>query len=461
MLMRLRELRAGLRRWRILRDQLAGFRRHAQLDRAAFEADRLVRFRRHLEFAQQHSPYYREVLAAHGVDVATATPADVPVLTKQVLRERFDDIVTDRRITAAGILEFLEQSSDPRDLFLGEYRVLHTSGTSGQRVYLAFSERDWVRAMAQFLRPEFRPPPGRWLRPYRIAYYGSTRGHYGGISMATPFGGSGLRHVVDMRAFEIDAPLSETLPELDRFQPDFLIGFVSALKSLADAQLAGRLAIAPRAVHGGGEAMTAADAAVLRPAFGGDIRNNYGCNEHLMMGLSTPDGSRIVVYDDDLILEIADDHVLVTNLYNETLPLFRHRIDDFVRRAPADDPRFPYLALEGIVGRAEMTLMLRNDDGVVEALLPYSFIGLYVPDVVGFQARIDADAAFTLRVRVDPAVGADRQAAALAAIGGKVRNLLDGKRMRGVALAVEEVDALVPDARTGKFKVIVDARAAH
>lgn len=459
--MRLRDIGAGLRRGRILRAKLAEFERHARLTRAGFEADRLVRFRRHLAFAQQRSPYYAEVLRAHGVDVATATPADVPVLTKQVLRERFDDIVTDRRITMAGILEFLARSSDPRDLFLGEFRVLHTSGTSGQRVYLAFSESDWVRGMAQFLRPEFRPPPGRPLRPYRIAYFGSTRGHYGGISMATPLGGDALRHVVDIRTYEIDAPLSDTLPQLNRFQPDFLLGFVSALKSLAEAQLAGRLAIAPRAVHGGGEAMSGSDAAVLRQAFGGDIRNNYGCNEHLMMGLSTPDGGRIVVYDDDLVLEIGDDHVLVTNLYNETLPLFRYRIDDFLRRAPVDDPRFPYLALEGVVGRAEMTLMLRNDDGVVEALLPYSFIGLYVPDVLGFQARIGADAALTLRVRVDPAVDAGRRATALAAIGAKVRGLLDGKRMRGVALAVVEVDALEPDARTGKFKVIVDARTAR
>jgi phenylacetate-coenzyme A ligase PaaK-like adenylate-forming protein len=268
-----------------------------------------------------------------------------------------------------------------------------------------------------------------------------------------------VRFVVRAHLFEVDEPLAQTLAELDRFRPDFLVGYVAALRVLAEAQLEGRLALAPRAVHGGGEAMTAADAALLRRAFGGDVRNNYGCTEHLMMGLSTPDGGRMVVYDDDLVFEIRDDHCLVTNLYNETLPLFRYRIDDVVRRAPGDDPRFPYLALEAIIGRSEALLTMRNDDGAPEALLPYSLIAVCVPDVIGFQARIDGDAALTLRVRVDPAAGAQRRATALAAMRGRVRGLLDGKRMRGVSLAVEEAATLLPDPRTGKLKLVVDARA--
>lgn len=457
--MALRVMRTALRRHRILRAKLAEYRCHARLARAEFEAERLARFRRHLAHAQRHSPYYAQVLREGRIDVAAATPADLPVLTKDILRDRFDDIVTDRRVTSAGVEAFLAGSDDPRELYLGQYRVLHTSGTSGPRAHLLFSEGDWVRGMAQMLRPAMRPPGSGALRPYRIGFYGSTRGHFGGVSMATPAGNDLVRFVVRAHLFEVDEPLAQTLAELDRFRPDFLVGYVAALRVLAEAQLEGRLALAPRAVHGGGEAMTAADAALLRRAFGGDVRNNYGCTEHLMMGLSTPDGGRMVVYDDDLVFEIRDDHCLVTNLYNETLPLFRYRIDDVVRRAPGDDPRFPYLALEAIIGRSEAPLTMRNDDGAPEALLPYSLIAVCVPDVIGFQARIDGDAALTLRVRVDPAAGAQRRATALAAMRGRVRGLLDGKRMRGVSLAVEEAATLLPDPRTGKLKLVVDARA--
>ena len=65
----------------------------------------------------------------------------------------------------------------------------------------------------------------------------------------------------------------------------------------------------------------------------------------------------------------------------------------------------------------------------------------------------------TLRVRVDPAAGPEARAAALAAMHAQVRRVLDGKRMHRVAVAVEEAAALPPDPRTGKLKLVVDARA--
>ena len=458
--MALREVRTGLRRARLVLAKLAEYRRHARLTRAQFEAERLARFRRHLAFAQRNSPYYAEVLRAARIDVAGATPSDLPVLTKDVLRERFDDIVTDRRITAAGIERFLRGSHDPRDLFLGEFRVLHTSGSSGPPTCVVFSERDWVRGMAQWLRPAFRPPGSGELRPYRIAYYGATGGHYGGVSMATPTQGGLMRRLATVGLHDVDAPLADTLRALSAQQPDLLIGYVAALKVLAEAQLDGRLAIAPRIVQGGGEAMTPADGALLRRAFGCDVRNNYGCTEHLMMGLSTPGGERIVLYDDDLVFEIRDDHCLVTNLYNETLPLFRYRLDDRLRPVPDPDPRFPWLAIEALIGRSEITLTLVNDGGVPEPLLPYSLIVLLTaPNVLGFQVRADSDTALTLRVRVDPAAAPEACAAALAAMRGQVRRLLDGKGMRGVAVAVEAAAALPPDPRTGKARLVVDARS--
>lgn len=248
--MALRDAGAALRRSRIAFAKLAEYRRHGRLTRAEFEVERLARFRRHLAFAASRSRYYAEVLRTRRVDAATATPADLPVLTKDILRERFDDIVTDGRITAAAVAQFLHRSRDSRELFLGEFRVLHTSGSSGPPGCVVFSERDWVRGMAQWLRPAFRPPgSGEW-RPYRIAYFGAISGHFGGVSMATPTHDGLLRRLVQVCLLDVDAPLAETLRKLDAHRPDFVVGYVVALKVLAEAQLAGKLAIAPRAVHG-------------------------------------------------------------------------------------------------------------------------------------------------------------------------------------------------------------------
>jgi len=453
--MSLGDLRAAYRRSRVLFRTLARFRRNARLSRTAFVAERLQRFRAHLAFAGEASPYYAQVLRDARIDVAQATPSDLPVLTKAQLRDRFDDLVTDRRLTRAGIEQFLAGSEDARELYLGTYRVLNTSGSAGPSAYVVFSDDDWVRGMAQWLRPAFRPPPAHRLRPYRIAFYGTIRGHYGGVSMASPMSEGLVRHLVQSRLVDVDAPLPDAIGELNAFQPDFLVGYVAALKVLADAQLAGDLAIRPKGVHGGGETMTDADAAHLRRAFQCEVRNGYGCTEHLMMGLSGAESNRMVLYDDDFVFEIEPERVLVTNLYNRTLPLFRYMLNDVLRPVPDPDPAFPHLAIETLIGRSERTLVLRTDDGREEAVLPYSIIALAAPGMHSLQLRIDGNAALTLLVRVYP--GADA-AATTGQLAAELRKLLDAKRMRGVSVSAMTVPELPLDARTGKHKLIVDAR---
>ena len=62
-------------------------------------------------------------------------PEQFPVLTKTILMANFDQIVTDRRVSKSAIESFLTNSSDPNDRFLGEYQVIHTSGSSGEVGY--------------------------------------------------------------------------------------------------------------------------------------------------------------------------------------------------------------------------------------------------------------------------------------------------------------------------------------
>ena len=44
-----------------------------------------------------------------------------------------------------------------------------------------------------------------------------------------------------------------------------------------------------------------------------------------------PGSSNIVLHDHDLIYEFYPDHSVVTNMFNETLPLIRYRMADILR----------------------------------------------------------------------------------------------------------------------------------
>jgi phenylacetate-CoA ligase len=96
------------------------------------------------------SPYYRGVLgpAATAPDVDLAA---LPVLTKETLVERFDEIVTDPRVGLAGVEAHLA-GPDATQPYLGQFHVFSTSGTTGLRGLMVFDRDDMATGTAVSLR---------------------------------------------------------------------------------------------------------------------------------------------------------------------------------------------------------------------------------------------------------------------------------------------------------------------
>src|SRR5262249_5817517 len=120
-------------------------RRERKLSRAEFEVVKLEKFRSLVRHVNERSPYYRRIIAERKIDVGSCVPGDFPVLTKTLLMQNFDEIATERGVTKQAIAEFLTRSHDAAELFLGKYRVIHTSGSSGEVGYFVYSPQDWIR----------------------------------------------------------------------------------------------------------------------------------------------------------------------------------------------------------------------------------------------------------------------------------------------------------------------------
>ena len=99
-----------------------------------FQQDRLTGLARH---AAEHSPFWRERLPNGRVDLSR-----LPILTKTELMERFDDIVTDRRLRRDELLDHLTQIDDDA-LYLGEFRVMTSSGSSGRKAVFVYDRAAW------------------------------------------------------------------------------------------------------------------------------------------------------------------------------------------------------------------------------------------------------------------------------------------------------------------------------
>src|SRR6185436_17459857 len=165
-----------------------------------------------------------------------------------------------------------------------------------------------------------------------------------------------------------------------------------------------------------GEACSPADMAFLSEAFGCQVVNSYGCSEHLGLGASEPGGDKIVIYDDDLMLELNADHTLVTNLFNYTLPLIRYRMADTLL-AVASGEHAPYLVIENIVGRNELLPKFKNRDGVEDFVSPHTINEVFVAGVTRFQLHLTGDAEFRFMICLDSALDAAQRSAAAEAVG--------------------------------------------
>jgi phenylacetate-CoA ligase len=448
----------------IMLGKMREFKRNERMSRPEFEAMQLKKFRKLAQHAAAKSAFYADIVKDRNINLDTCVPTDFPVLTKSILMANFDRIVTDKRLTKHVIVDFLTRSKEPNDLLFDQYHVLHTSGSSGEMGYFVYSEKEWTCGMSAGAprssrpRAKVRKKPGR--RKFRMAYYAAIGGHFAGVSMVSSAKRGIMKWFIDVALYEVNAPLPQTLASLNELQPDFLGGYTTALKILATKQREGLLNISPAAMNVGGEGLTLADKAFLESTFGCEVVSGYGCTEHMMMGLSDPDGATMTLFDDDLVYEFFDDHSLVTNLFNYTLPLIRYRMSDILRPIAPQPTSSPYIVIDSLVGRTEKMPMFVNRDGAEDFIHPISVVELFIAGVTRFQMRLIDKTSFQFAVCLDPQLDAVQRAGTLAATEKRLREFLEQKLMSNVTFTVLTVADLPVDPKTGKFKLIVDAVAA-
>lgn len=432
--------------------KLLELQRNAKLSRGALEASQLKKFRRIATYASRHSQYYATIIQERNIDLSTCIPADFPILTKSLVMDNFDRIVTDRRLTKQGIEQFLTHSTDPNELHLGEYQVVHTSGSSGEMGYFVFNQKEWGYGLASGARLRAKPRP---FRRQKIAFFGATGGHFTGVSAAC----TGLRGInrlfFNVITCEINRPLAETVAELNAFQPELLAGYTAALGMLAERQQAGALRIAPESIEATGEPVTEADRALLEASFNCEVFNMYGCSEHLVTGIGAPGDSGMMLYDDDVIYDLHHDHSIVTNLFNYTLPLICYRMSDTLTPISTTSSTSPYRMMESLVGRVEITPKFINVDGVEDLVSPHTINEIHVPGVRRFQMRLIDNSAFDFLVVVDGDLNAQQVANAVAGVKTRLAEIFRGKRMDNVRFEVNVVDNVPVDPKTRKFRLIV------
>ena len=174
------------------------------------------------------------------------------------------------------------------------------------------------------------------------------------------------------------------------------------------------------------------------------------------MGMSRGGGEDMMLFEENFVFEQNEDHTLVTNLYNYTLPLIRYRMND--RLIPAEKPatdRHPYRRVKEIVGRAEGgDLVFRRPDGREERITSFAFGSLSWKHVERIQFHVGNDTC-RLDLVPEPGLGASRRRGGGERCGSKLRDLFASRSLHHVGSRSAPSTSIEPDPATGKVRAVV------
>jgi len=265
--------------------------------------------------------------------------ARLPVMTKADMMENFDAATTDRRLTRDLVEQHLAGSVTDPSLLLGDYVVLVSGGSSGQRglsvqtvdEYAEFAASVTRRAMAATVAAAGGLPPEGLI----IAMVGAgSPVHSSGLAAVTA-----TRPPVRLVPAPASLPIAEIVRRLNAAQPPNLLAYAAKLAELAAEQRDGRLRLNLRSVSSFAEAISMPERIAVTEAFGVPVIDLFASTEGLV-GHSEPGGTVLTFAGDTCIAECTDDEgqpvpdgvasskVLVTNLHNVTQPIIRYELTD-------------------------------------------------------------------------------------------------------------------------------------
>ena len=413
---------------------------------------------RMLRYAYEHSPYYRRTFEAVGINsetIATTPLSMFPTLDKEQLMEHFDDLVTDRSLNQKELLYFDEHSEDGEEIYRGKYHVVHSSGSTGIPRYYVYDNAAWEHMLVGIIRGALWGMSMTEIlkllaeKP-RILYIAATDGRYGG-AMAV---GDGIRGVrAEQRFLDINTPLSEWIETIEKFRPNIIIGYPSAVKILVELMEAEDTELNVRRIISCGEPLPPGLRRYLEDTFETEVMNFYGASESLALGVEAQAEEGMFLFDDLNIVEVIDGEMYLTCLYNFTQPLIRYHISDhLILRESEQGTSCSFTKADVLLCRNEDVLWFETGGGRMEYLHPLSIEGFCVEGLMDDQVCRTSKNSFEMIAEIASPSDAEKVSSE---ITQQMRILLEKNGLADVQFSIRFTTQIMPDINTGKKLLIV------
>src|SRR5215207_1221119 len=376
---------------------LEQLRKHERWTRAQLEDYQAVALLELRKYAYARSPFYQRFHKG----LMDRPFVELPVLTKAMLMENFNDLVTDRTLQLEKIRRFAEEG-EVGQRFQDRYYVTATSGSSGHPGFFLFDESEWTSILASFARgQEWSVVRISFTRQQKMATVASISPWHMSSQVAATVQ-SWWRPSLRILASQ---PISKSVEQLNAWQPEVLISYASMAGALAEEQLAGRLQINPKVVYVASEVLTTQTKQRVKEAWGDEPYNQYAATETAGIASEHLLCRHMYFYEDLVITEVVDEQyrpvpvgeygakILVTTLFSRTQPLIRYELNDSVRVGAEEHAcALPFKVLESVQGRVEDSLMLPALSGGEVLIRPLVINRIMdVAPVSGWQIQQQAD----------------------------------------------------------------------
>lgn len=392
-----------------------------------------------LVHASTNVPFYREAVGALDPDDVAADPVAhlkrFPVLTKADLRDRLDDLKVE----------------------LGRGTFLDSSGGSTGEPTRFYKDSEQL-ASSLAATQVFLEWAGIERAERHVTLCGARRDLRSGVSV-------GLRVIryfygrVTLDAFDMgEQTMREYTAFMRRLRPVVLEGYATALHSLAQFMEDTGETVPPlRAVVSSASTLHPHMRERIERVFAAPAFDRYGGREVGGVAAECERHDGLHVFSENVYLELLtpdgreadrgeEGEILLTGLWNHTMPMIRFRIGDrAIRGADRCECGRPYPLLERIIGR-DVACFRRADGGYVDPIFWVHMIGVEFNEGEILKFQIVQEDMETIRVRLVPRPGADvRILSRRDALTERIREAL-GAPVR-VVYAVEED---IPPAESGK-----------
>lgn len=366
------------------------------------------RLKRLVKYAKEHSKALAELYSNVGDDFSLS---DLPITSKQMIMENYDDWVTDPEIKLSQLRSFVADTGNVGKRFLNKYVVVTTSGSTGfPFLYLLGKESINVLSVETLFAREVshRPvvvlsPKNRFLIPTGMIMENLRRFPF--ISLF------GMKHV------DASLPLKEVVDIFEKIRPKTLFATASTISVIADECEKRNLKLNIDEIMCGSELLTSQCRSYLETVLGGTARNIYGCTEGGNLAVEC-DHRHLHVHNSWTIIEPVDadnnpvpfgqesHKVLLTNLSSFTVPIIRYEVTDKIimhnEPCPCGNKNL-WLEIEGRTA-SDPLILKSGDENVKLSPMPIYYLLETLDTMRKFQVVLHKDNTFEFRIVFMPGV---------------------------------------------------------